>query len=144
MRLGKLRKDVLKQSSVVMLLLFALLVFGCAPVIKAPPQAYSPIPETHPVLLVNGALPPSVQYATIGPLEVRLPPPGNVAAFDKVRGILATEARKVGANAVIQVSTKYAWTISGWTTFGAGMAIRLPDDRVEQVAAMPHVQEEWR
>lgn len=117
---------------------------SCAPIVQAPLTTHAALDEKQSVLLVQGSLPPSVQYETLGPLEVRLPPPGNVAAFDKARSILATEARKIGANAILHVSTKYTWTIAGWTTFGTGTAIRLPTQAAEHIAAMPHVKGEWR
>ena len=105
--------------------------------LQSPPASSAPLAATHPVLVVRGKLPSTVQYETVGPIVVRKTSYGSADwALDR----LADEARKTGANAVIDVQISFAPSWVGWATpHGKGTAVRILKPPAEQAASMPNV-----
>jgi hypothetical protein len=81
--------------------LWALHLAGCGgSTLQAPPPAAAPTPTTQRILLVRGKVPTAVKYEVLGPLAVRkLSYGGAEWALQR----LAEDARKAGANAVLEV-----------------------------------------
>ena len=57
---------------------------------------------------------------------------------------LAEEARKAGANAVVEADITFAPSWFGWATpHGKGTAVRILSPSVEEVARLPGLKTEW-
>ena len=115
---------------------------GCGgQTLQAPPPATAADLPAQRILVVRRALPSAVQYVVVGPLSVRkLSYGGAEWALQR----LAEEARKAGANAVIDVEISFAPSFFGWATpHGKGTAVRIVSPSVEEVAQMPALQTEW-
>jgi hypothetical protein len=117
-------------------------VVGCGgQTLQAPPAATTAGPAAQGIWVVRGGLPAAVQYAVVGPLAVRKLSYGGA---DWALQQLAEEARKAGANAVIDVEISFAPSFLGWATpHGKGTAVRIVSPPVEEVAQMPALQTEW-
>lgn len=81
--------------------------------------------HTKQVYVTIANLPPGIQYETLATLEI-----GKVwyGSDDKVRESMAEEARKIGADAVVEIKTWHQ--PSGWSwsaPHGSGKAIKLVD-----------------
>lgn len=125
------------------MLLVGLTLTGCGgQTLTAPPSATAPVPATERILLIRSPLPASVTYTALGPLAVR-----KLSYGDSEWALqeLATEARKAGANAVMDVTVSFAPSLLGWATpHGKGTAIRITAPEVEQVGQIQTLQTIWR
>ena len=122
--------------------LLALSLSGCGgQTLQTPAAVSTPTPATQRILLVRGPVPPSVTYDVIGPLAVRkLSYGGPEWALQR----LAEDARKAGANAVIEVVITFAPSWVGWAApHGKGIAIRILSPSVAEVARMSELKTEW-
>src|SRR5215510_9841565 len=117
-------------------MLLALSLAGCGgATLQAPPTAPTPTPATQRILMIRStvttALPPSVMYDVIGPLAVRKFSYGG-AEWALQR--LAEEARKAGANAVVEVVITFAPSWGGR---------RLLMVKALQYGFCPHLLKKW-
>jgi hypothetical protein len=118
-----------------------LILSSCAPTAQAPAPA-PPSAAAAPVLLLRRHIPQGVQYQILAPIAVHTHPPGQQeAALTR----LADEARKMGANAVMEVeTTPGAPGADGSLPDATGEAIRIITPPVEDVAKQVQGQGEWR
>jgi Putative heavy-metal-binding len=120
---------------------YCLVLRSCVRTEQAPPPSAPPVPAAPPVLLIRGTLPQAVHYRLLGPITVRTPGPGERAW---ALGRLADEARKRGANAVIEVVTQGASLGRDETMPTAtGVAIQIVAPSVEEVAQWVGGKGEW-
>lgn len=100
---------------------------GCSPASSSNAVLASPASASEgPVLVSREAVPTGVEYKILGTVKAN-----HRAGYDSVESLyplLAAEAKKLGANAV--VSTKGGRTVTGWSwsaAFVTGTAVRIED-----------------
>jgi len=96
-------------------------------------------PHCNRVFVTNESLPPTAKYEVLGQLEV-----GKVwyGSSDNVLESLADGARKIGADAVVEVETWHQ--PSGWSwaaPHGSGKAIKITDSASMDFSKL---QGEWK
>lgn len=97
-----------------------------APAQASPTQASSAGPTTGPVLVSRDDIPTGVDYTVVGTVKAN-----HRAGYDSVESLyplLAVEARKLGANAVVGVRGGRTVSAFSWSAaFTSGTAVRIAD-----------------
>lgn len=82
--------------------------------------------EDQPILMIKGNLPPNVKVEVIGEVNANS---GRYSSMDRMYKELAIRARRVGADAVVNVNVKYRVTGFAWAApTVAGVAVKVVDD----------------
>ena len=129
-----LGKEVIMKSKLILSVIIVLGLAGCSahnPFIITNTTDINPVgsakysPHSNRVFVTNESLPSTAKYEVLGQLEV-----GKVwyGSSDNVLQSLADGARKLGADAVVEVKTWHQ--PSGWSwaaPHGSGKAIKITD-----------------
>ena len=100
---------------------------GCSPVSSSTAVAASPAGElAGPVLVSREAVPTGIEYKVLGTVKAN-----NRAGYDSAESLyplLAAEAKKLGANAVVNAKGGHTVTAFSWAAaYVSGTAIRIGD-----------------
>jgi hypothetical protein len=111
------------------LVLVGILIFGagCSPVSSSNAVTGSPASQTEgPVLVSQDAVPTGIEYKVLGTVSANFR-----AGYDSAESLyplLAAEARKLGANAVVNTKGGRRVTAFSWSAgYVSGTAIRVGD-----------------
>ena len=111
------------------LFLLGILMFGagCSPVSSSTAVSASPAGELEgPVLVSRDAVPTGIEYKVLGTVKANFR-----AGYDSAESLyplLAAEAKKLGANAVVNAKGGHTVTAFSWAAaYVSGTAIRIGD-----------------
>ena len=111
------------------LFLFGMLIFGagCSPVSSSNAVPASPAsPSEGPVLVSQDAVPTGIEYKVLGTVKANFR-----AGYDSAESLyplLAAEAKKLGANAVVNAKGGRTVTAFSWSAaYVSGTAVRIGD-----------------
>ena len=111
------------------LFLLGILMFdaGCSPVSSSTAVAASPASESEgPVLVSREAVPTGIEYKVLGTVKANFRVGYDSA--ESLYPLLAAEAKKLGANAVVNAKGGHRVTAFSWSAaFVSGTAIRIGD-----------------
>ena len=103
----------------------SIMILGCAPSATTIPSDKGQTAEAHnqPVCLLKTGLPANISYTVLGNIQ------GGSEGYDRVGEIIplmAQEARKLGADAVINMETGRKVGLFAWSRpYGTGTAVRV-------------------
>jgi len=101
-------------------------LLGCSTLVTSHAITPSTAAWNGPVFVSNAPLPPGIEYKVMGSVEA-----DARVGYDRVTALyplLATEAKKLGANAVISAKGGHHVTAFSWASpYVSGIAIRVDD-----------------
>lgn len=113
----------------ILLLGILMLSTGCSPVSSSVATSAAPVSASEgPVLISQGSVPAGVEYKVLGTVKADFP-----GGYDRVENLypsLAAEAKKLGANAV--VNAKGGRRVTWWSyaaAYVSGTAIKVEDTK---------------
>ena len=110
-----------------LLLAIMMLGAGCSPVSSSTAVSASPAgASTGPVLISQDAVPTGIKYKELG--TVRANYRAGYSNAESLYPLLAAEARKLGANAVVDAKGWHAPNLFSWAAaYATGTAVRIED-----------------
>jgi len=117
----------MRESSLATVLAIAFLVGGCSTTSSSSVVSSTPVSAwTGPVFVSESQLPAGIQYKVVGSVQA-----DARAGYDSSTALypfLASEARKIGANAVVGVVDGRRVTAFSWSAAHvSGIAVRVED-----------------
>jgi hypothetical protein len=112
---------------------------GCSSVASSKANGNTAKAWSGPVVVLQSSLPAGIEFKDLG--SVKANARGGYSSVESLYPILATEARKMGANAVI--NAKGGRTVTAWSwaaPYVGGTAVRV--DNIEQLKGLPGAVQE--
>jgi hypothetical protein len=117
---------IMRMSSVFLL---GILMFGtgCSPVSSSTKVSASPVSASEgPVLVSQQGVPTGIEYKVLGTVRANFP--GGYDKAESLYPLLAEEAKKLGANAVVDTKGGRRLTAWSWSAaYVSGTAVRIGD-----------------